>query len=372
MHAHSIRITCFALILAVIGTAASAQSDRPTTPVRPLAVTKTSIEFEIMMAPEADILAPQEWGPVFEKSGCAVRFREQLLDDQPEITEKVRGSLRMVNVIGELSRDGKLIFPGKSFSLDQGAKLAAWIKELETYGAQGSPDGQPVWGLTDQQFEDLYAELSKPVVAAVEGLEFQSAVKEMGLPNGYAFRLHESAIEQMKAPGADHPLRHEVSGLSRGTALAIVLADYSLGFRPLRTPGGSIELVAEPLDAVVNPWPIGWPIEKDRPRNESAPGLFEQVEAGFEDVSLADVLSAVEQACGTRVIVDYHKCAKREIDPASLKVSLPKKKTAWILILRTVTAQARLTREVMADEAGTAFVYVFPFQPKKPGDAKQR
>jgi hypothetical protein len=123
---------------------------------------------------------------------------------------------------------------------------------------------------------------------------------------------------------------------------------------------------------LTHPWPIGWPIDKDRPRNETAPALFEQVEAGFEDVTLADVLSAVEQACGTRVIVDYEKCAQRKIDPASHQVSLPKKKTAWILILRSVTAQARLTREVMLDEAGTAFVYVFPFQPKGPEELKRR
>src|SRR4029079_6810856 len=123
------------------------------------------------------------------------------------------------------------------------------------------------------------------------------------------FRLDEAARELAQKPERQHPLRHEVRGLSRGTALAVVLADYGLGFRPLRTPAGAIELVAEPLENLKKPWPIGWPLDKNRPRNETAPALFAQVTAGFNDLPLADVLSAVENASGTRVIVDYERCA---------------------------------------------------------------
>ena len=76
----------------------------------------------------------------------------------------------------------------------------------------------------------------------------------LGLPDDYPFRLHDAAREKLRtATGVTtRPLRHEVSGLSRGTALAIVLADYGLGFRPLRTPGGAINLVAEPLDDLLD------------------------------------------------------------------------------------------------------------------------
>jgi len=355
---------CCTLTLLILTATAHAQSERAATP-RPLAIKQTIIDVEIMLDESSDPVAPQEWGPVFEQVGVAVRFRQRIFDDELAVTERVKGSTRTVNVVGELDRGGVIRFAGgRSFSRDDAKALATWIGELNTYGAQGSPDGQPVWGLTEKQFKDLFAELSRPVTSEVEGLDFQPAVKQMGLPGGYGFRLDAAARDMLQAEGGDHPLRHEVGGLSRGTALAIVLADYGLGFRPLRTPGGEIELVAEPLESLKKPWPIGWPLQDERPRNEIAPALFEQIEAGFEDVSLADVLSAIEQATGTRVVVDYGKCAKRNIDPASLNVSLPKKKTAWILILRSVAAQARLTREIMLDEAGTAFVSVFPFEPK--------
>ncbi|MBL8848792.1 MAG: hypothetical protein JNG89_03880 [Planctomycetaceae bacterium] len=363
---------CCSLALLIVTTTAVAQSDRAAG-TRPLAVKQTIVDMEIMLDESSDPVAPQEWGPVFEQAGVPVRFRQRILDDEVSVTERVKGSTRTVNVVGELDRSGVIRFPGgRSFGRSDGQALASWIGELQTYGAQGSPDGQPVWGLTEKQFKDLFAELSRPVVADVAGLDFQPAVKQMGLPTGYGFRLDAAARDKLLAEGGDHPLRHEISGLSRGTALAIILADYDLGFRPLRTPNGEIELVAEPLGSLKDPWPIGWPLDDDRPRDSTAPALFAQVEAGFEDVSLADVLSAIEQATGTRVVVDFERCVKKGIDPASLNVSLPKKKTAWILILRTVAAQARLTREIMLDEAGTAFVSVFPFEPKRPNGVPGR
>lgn len=367
----AVRVVPTIIGLLVLSNAAHAQLPPPAAP-KPLPIRQTSVDFEVMLDRDADFTAPQRWGPLFERIGVPVRFRERIQGDEVATEERVRGSHRMVNVVGELGRDGVLRFVGKDFTLDNEAALKKWIEELQTYGAQGAPDGQPVWGLTDQQFDALFAELNQPVATDVEGLEFQPAIKQLGLPAAYPFRLHDAFKELFQSGDRDHPLRHEVSGLSRGTALAIVLADYGLGFRPLRTPGGAIELVAEPLEQLQDPWPIGWPLEKDRPRNETAPALFEQVTAGFDDVPLADVLSAVEQASGVRVIVDYERCARRNIDPAGKKVSYPQRNSAWILILRTVTSQARLSREIMLDEAGNAFVYVFPFEPKRVRDAKPR
>lgn len=362
---------CFAALGALVFASAAQAQKSSTRAPGSLPVKQTSVEVEIMLDKFSDNVAPQQWGPVFEKLGVAARFRERIQGDDVSLGEKTRGSYRYVTAVGELNRDGSLNFPGKSFTLDNTAAINAWIRELQTYGALGSPDGQPVWGLTDQQFDALYDELRQPVAGDFEGLEFQPAIKQLALPDAYYFRLDEAARELAQKPERQHPFRHEVSGLSRGTALAIVLADYGLGFRPLRTPTGAIELVAEPLETLKKPWPIGWPLDKDRPRNETAPALFEQVTAGFNDQTLADVLSAIEQASHTRVIVDYERCARRKINPDEVKVSYPQKRTAWILILKTVTSQARLSREIMTDEGGSAFVYVFPFEPKREADAKK-
>ncbi len=327
---------------------------------------KTIVEFEILMPKLGDGLDAQRWGPTFEKIGVAVRFRQAILDDEPAVEERTRGTWRMVNVVGQMDLDGTLHFPDdKSFKMSESAKLAEWVDDLKTYGAQGSPEGKPVWGLSEAQFTEVYDALSTPIAAEVAGLELPDVFQNLKLPTDYPLKLHETAEDRLRSPASAHALRENVTGLSTGTGLAIVLADYGLGFRPLRNARGTIEFVVEPLSEISDPWPIGWELDPAQPRNEVAPGFFAMVRAGFDDLPLQDVLDAVEQASETPIIINYEACAAREIDPATVKVSYPQKQTSWVLIVRTVTSQARLTREIMIDEAGKPFVYVFPFVPQR-------
>lgn len=343
----------------------SAQSDRqPASPA-----TKTLVEFEILMPKLGDGLDAQRWGPAFEKIGVSVRFRQAILDDEPAIEEQTRGTWRMVNVVGEMDLDGTLHFPDdKSFTMSESAKLAEWVNDLKTYGAQGSPAGKPVWGLSEPQFTAVYDALSTPITAEVAGLELPDVFQNLKLPADYPLKLHETAEDRLRNPASAHPLRENVTGLSTGTGLAIVLADYGLGFRPLRNTQGKIDFIVEPLSEISDPWPIGWEPDPAQPRNEVAPGFFAMVRAGFDDLPLQDVLEAVEQASETPIIINYEASLARDINPAEVKVSYPQKQTSWVLIVRTVTSQARLTREIMIDEAGKPFVYVFPFVPQRTKD----
>jgi hypothetical protein len=268
-----------------------------------------------------------------------------------------------VKAVGEMDLNGIIKFPGKSFKLSDTAALTEWINELKTYGAQGSPEGKPLWGLKREDFDTLFKDLGAPIAAVVEGQELRGALQKLGLPAKYPVRLQASAEAWLQNAGA-HPLRQEVHGFSGGTGLAIVLADYGLGFHPQRTPQATLELAVEPLQNIAQPWPIGWELEAKPPLNEQAPQLFNLITAGFEDLPLQDVLDAVEQASQTPIIIDYEQCAAREIDPRTVQVNFPQKKTAWAILIRSVAGQARLTREVKVDEAGRIFVNVFPFAPK--------
>jgi hypothetical protein len=49
-----------------------------------------------------------------------------------------------------------------------------------------------------------------------------------------------------------------------------VLAEYGLGYRPQRTPEGSIELAVESLDKTSDTWPAGW----DLPAGSRPPDVF--------------------------------------------------------------------------------------------------
>lgn len=330
---------------------------------RPSQQIKTFVEFKILTPRIGTGLKAQEWGPVFEKLGASVTFRQQLLNEEPSVEETTRGTFRTVSVTGVMDAEGSLIFPETSFDMTQTKELGEWIDELKAYGAQGSPEGKPVWGLKKAQFTEIYEALTPAVTAEVKGHSLSDALSLLHLPDAYPVRMHSTAQDWLQQSAQDHPLRQDVNGMSAGTALAIVLADYGLGFRPLRTPGGGVDLVVEPLDRISDPWNVGWAIDPKQSRDEVAPKLFEFVTAGFAELPLQDVLSAVEAASETRIIIDYRGCAAKQIDPSEVKVSYPQKKTAWWLLIRDVTGQARLMREIRTDEAGNAFVYVYPFVP---------
>ena len=329
---------------------------------------KTIVEFEVLMPELGTGLNAQKWSSVFDRLDVSVRFRQAIANDKPGIDERTRGTLRIVTVVGEMDLDGSLHFEEHEFDMSDGAKLSEWIDELKTYGAQGSPEGKPVWGLTKEQFTEVYEELSHPISGSVKDLELSEAIAALEISEDYPLRLHSSAEEHLKPGAARHPVRVDVESLSRGTGLAIVLADFGMGFRPLRTPRGDVELVVEPLGDISEPWPVGWEIEASLPRNRVAPNYFEMVTAGFDDVPLQDVLDAVAEASETPIIVNYERALAKEIDPADVAVSYPRKRTAWALLVRHVTARAKLTRSLLIDEAGQPFVYVYPFEPKRPRD----
>ncbi len=339
-----------------LSTDAAAQDDRQTE-------LRTLVDVEVLLPKLDTSLNAQTWGPVFEKLGVTVQFRQAILDDKPAVTERVRGSYRLVKAVGEMDLNGTLKFPGKSFKLSDAAALTEWINELKTYGAQGSPVGKPLWGLNQEDFDSLFKDLGAPIAADVEEQELRAALQKLGLPARYPVRLQASAEAWLQNAGG-RPLRQEVRGFSSGTGLAIVLADYGLGFRPQRTPQATLELAVEPLQDMSHAWPIGWELEAKPPLNEQAPQLFNLITAGFENLPLQDVLDAAEQASQTPIIIDYEQCAAREIDPRTARVNFPQKKTAWAMLIRSVAGQARLTREVKTDEAGRIFVFVFPFVPR--------
>lgn len=312
-----------------------------------------------------DPLNSQRWQRAFRQLDVGVRIRPPLGGDKPEIKETTRGTFRIVSIVGRMDREGQVTFPNKTFSLNDTDTLKEWLDEFRTYGAQGSPEGKPLWGLTEAQFEQVLEWLSRPVSGPLQGQNLQGAVARIPFPEGLQVAFHSDAEAMLKAT-EDQPLAIEVEGLSGGTALAAVLAQWKLGFRPLRTPEGNVRLVVEPLEKISDPWPIGWSVDEVTPRNQIVPKLFEMVMTGFDDVPLSEVLEAVQDRTGVPILVNRAFSLERNIDVDEVRVSYPRKRTAWALVVQSVVRQVRLTYEFRLDETETPFVYVYPFVPYVP------
>ena len=331
---------------------------------------KTILEIQVLTPPIAgSVLDAQRWREIFKESGVSVRFRQPLLSDKMEITESTRGTFRIVKLVGELDRRGMMHFPGHEFTLQNPGLLKDWLGELRQFGAQGSPKGKPLWGLTEVQFEELTKSLSARVQTSTLGLDFDAALAAIPLGPGHKLVIHSSAQEILPAE-SEAPLKIDVAGLSTGTALAAVLSQWQMGFQPLRTPGGRVDLLVQPLDQIDRAWSIGWDVDPITPRDQIVPILFEMVETGFDAVPLTDVLQAISTRTGVPIVLDHAQCRARGIDPGALAVSYPYKKSAWILVVRSVVRTHRMNYKLRLDEAGTPFLYVAPFVPVPAAGAK--
>ena len=106
-----------------------------------------------------------------------------------------------MTLVGKLERDGSLTFPEHKFARSQSAAFEEWLRELRTYGAQGTPSGKALWGLSREQFEGMTNALATPVEEEVAGLPFDEAIRTLHLAEQYPFRLSIAAQQTLAAPG---------------------------------------------------------------------------------------------------------------------------------------------------------------------------
>jgi len=151
-------------------------------------------------------------------------------------------------------------------------------------------------------------------------------------------------------------VRQSTRGITRGTALAMLLNEYGLGFRPLRTPQGKIDLTLEPLSKTSDVWPIGWNFKESRIK--TVPGLFKFVPVELDEVPLSDVLRAIEIRTKIPIRVDSYRIRGSGIDMAKIHVTYPRRKTTWSQLIRGVTTSHKLARRYRIDERGHPFIWI--------------
>jgi len=326
---------------------------------------KTTVTVEILMGADGLGLRAQELRPLFENLGVSLRIRQGTARDKVETRETNYGKLRDVLVVGRLDEKGRLVFAERSFATSEAAKIGEWLRELETYGALGAPEGKPLWGLTEAQFKDIHSQLAEKVENDTAELSLDEAIKQLSLPAKYPVRVSTNAEKWLEETfPAMPPVRHRLKDCSKGTALALITNEYGLGYRPLRTPEGSIELVIDPLTKTTDVWPIGWQI-KVRPA-EAAPKLFELKSYEVPDRKLADVFEMVTAETGIPVRVDDFTIKTQGINLDEIRVTQPRRQTPLSLLLLRATNPHHLNSEVRLDEAGQPFVWISLLLPGGP------
>jgi hypothetical protein len=209
------------------------------------------------------------------------------------------------------------------------------------------------------QFEAVYSALAAPVEQEVANLPLDEAIRKLQLPAQYPFRLSVAAGQTLATGGGKERLgKLQLRGFSHGTALAMLLSQYGLGFQPNRTQSGKLELLGLRVEDGQGLWPIGWDVPEKTYPAQIAPKLFQQTQVELKDQKLVDVLEAVADRTGTPVRIDFASLVARGLDVDTIVVSAAGQHMTWSRLLSNITSPSLLTPSIRLDEAKRPFVWV--------------
>ena len=332
----------------------------------------TKVAVELITGEGGVGLNAQEWSEIFQDLNVSFSVRRSLLDDKPETTETTSGvSLRDVQVIGRLETDGSITFADRRFTTAHVAKIREWIDGLKAYGAQGSPTGQPMWGLTKNQFDPLFQALTPVLKIDPQGAALNKGLDQFSVRRNYPLRFTADATQHLERDSVPARSNRSYAGLSEGTALAALLNEFGLGFHPQRTPQGKLELAVVALSPQSNVWPVGWPLADEPPMTKVAPNLFKTADVELDNEPILDVLQAIGDMIQLPVIIDEYGLQVSGINLPQKKVSHKKKRTVWSAALKHVCFQVRCKWELRVDEGGHPLLWVISdIPPRDPRDKK--
>ncbi|MCC7476024.1 MAG: hypothetical protein IT425_11565 [Pirellulales bacterium] len=331
------------------------------------------VELEIATDRGLQITAPQQWLQLLAGIGIhQVRLRGIEPGDQPRIETNGTGQKASFSVLGILGTDEVLRLPGGTFKRSDRARLKEYFDQLAADGVDSLTAPRGRYGLTEKELSSVFDDLSPPVSFNTKGLSPRTALDRLQAQFAHKLVLTRAAESTLR--GEHPPVADELNGLSRGTALAMLLRSYELAMRPEKPRGGAIEYRVEPLDGLpeairkntlgktngtdieMKHWPIGW--EPDRAPGAVAPSLMESLSAEIDGYSLEEALAAIGPRLKVPAYLDHAALSAFKIEPTKIPITLPKARMSYKRLLDRVLAQARLGSSVRIDESGRPFLWV--------------
>ena len=155
----------------------------------------------------------------------------------------------------------RLCFPAGRFRDRRPPTFEEWFATLTAYGAQGNPTGQAHWGLKADSPTKSFMRCPRRSRRTSPSFRLTRRFALCTCPQSIRFSWRFPPRESCGRRNFVDDRRDCPCGFARGTALAMVLSQYGLGFFPKRTPGGSLVLSCVAAEYDQHLWPIGW----DRP-----------------------------------------------------------------------------------------------------------
>ena len=316
----------------------------------------SALPIDLVVATErgAPISAPQEWARTLGRMDLAsVKLRGVRSGERPTIEEKRLGQSVRYHLLAILDQRNELRLPDRSFRVGDRQAMKKYFQELPAQAAYNAEE-RGLFGLTEKQFRKVYAELSQPV--GFSTLDITAGELLARIENKLATPIRRPAPSTLRN---GKPLTTELQSLTMGTALAFALRRDGLMLSPEQLPGEALRLNIATFDSGQESWPVGWkPAVSSR---QSAPHLYELRNIEIDGFTLSQALTALQPALKMPVAMDEWILQRRQIDPAKIQVSHPKKRTFLKSALGKMLSQARLAEEVRVDEKEQPFLWITRF-----------
>jgi hypothetical protein len=318
--------------------------------------TRRTLTLEILIQSQpAYRVKAQEWGRLLQELGYAPRFREAIQGEKIRIEEQLQDGRDSVLVVGGMTSGGALKFSGRSFTVSERTELGKYLAELKEHGAGGMPAGNPRWGLTETQFQEFVKLMNSPMENPVELSTAGGTVRSLGLPAEVSVVFSETAFAVSLQTRPDFvPESLELTGISRGTALAIVLAQYGLGFRPVLNKAGGYAIEIEPGNESSNLWPVGWKSQESTA--DVLPAWLKSIPFDVEDADVSSLVQAVAEKLAIPHYTGASALATEKLDINDMTYSRTGRLSPFGM-LRALSDKFGLGFDVRADEAGKLFLW---------------
>jgi hypothetical protein len=337
------------------------------------------IELELATERGVQITAPQEWLQLLAGIGIEnVRIRGAKASDVPSIASRGTDQRPSFQVVGILTANNQLRLAGGTFARADRAKIKDYFDRLSADGAESMTAPRGMFGLTGNEIEAVFADLSRPIAIETKGQSPRVVLDR--LRAGFASKVVIDPASERALRSAD-PFPDDLKRVSAGTGLAMLLRAGGLVFRPEKARGQPVvyrvlpadslsanstasptavrlrgERAGKTDDATIDHWPIGWG-PHDTP-GRTAPSLFEVRNAEIDGFSLAETLDAIRPRIKVPMFIDHAALAAGRIDLKKSQVRIAKTRTSYKRVIDRALAQARLGSDIRIDESGNAFLWI--------------
>lgn len=329
-----------------------------------------TVSIEIVTERGVQSTAHRQWLQLLTEIGLRdINIRSIRAGEQPDLRDTGTAQRPRYRLVGVLDASGTLTLPGGRFQQRSRSQLADYIDRLANDGAEGITAKKGRYGLTKKQFEDVHAELSKTLGISTAGRLPGELLREVADSIELELRIDpkaESYVERAE------PVADETKQLTLGTSLAMLLRREGLVLVPEKPRGEEVGLrIARLVDVAPGDadgkeyseedladiaWPVGW--KSDAQRRQLAPAMMEYLNAEIEGFTLAEAMDTIAPRTGVPIYWDHATLRKHQIEPATLQVKYPKKRSQLIRVIDRLLFQARLRGELKVDEAGTVFYWI--------------